>query len=247
MKINGKTFHPPPLPLRPRTSAERHRASNAREPHHHPLSAWLKNAMATSFPSGEKDTTDLDADEVLCSVHMRYSKAPDDGSIFEGPDRYHLFMSIETPVHAGVERRYNNSPYLMLGHWIGSHEDGDAPPWTSFLTNDVVHRFRQYRDFMSRFLCGLTDIWVGDLVNATISPAMINWAIANAKGTTVFSQVKYQRRRLIARLEREERRASDTMSVMDLGAQVRDAKFPLRNTTNWVRGKRLRARETVQK
>ncbi|KAJ7780914.1 hypothetical protein B0H16DRAFT_1710172 [Mycena metata] len=244
MKINGKTFVPPPLPLRPRTPAEKFRASNAREPHHHPLSAWLKNAMAIS-PRGEKDTTDLEDDEVLCCIHMLHNQAPIDNTIFLGPDRYHLFMSIETPSSAGVARAYNTSPYLMLGHWIGSHNDGDAPPWTAYLTKDVPYHFRQYRDFMVRFVSGLTDIWVGDIAKQTVSPAMINWAIANAKGTGALSEVKYQRRRLIARLEREAAASTDLDERLVLGSEALQATTLLRESTNWRRGTRLRARKSI--
>ncbi|KAJ7724111.1 hypothetical protein B0H16DRAFT_1472551 [Mycena metata] len=77
IKINGKNVSIPPLPLRPRTPAQKYTASNTREPHHGPLSSWLKNTMATCFPRRETDTTDLDSDKVLCSVHMRYSKDGD--------------------------------------------------------------------------------------------------------------------------------------------------------------------------
>ncbi|KAJ7767763.1 hypothetical protein B0H16DRAFT_1453388 [Mycena metata] len=236
IKINGKNVSIPPLPLRPRTPAQKYAASNTREPHHGPLSAWLKNAIATSFPRGETDTTDLDSDEVLCSVHMRYSKAADDGTIFEGPDKYHLFMSIETPSNARVANSYNLSPYLTLGHWIGSHQDGDAPAWTAYLTKDVVYHFRQDRAFMARFVCGLTGIWVASVASLTVSPGMINWAIANAKGTRALSEVKYQRRRLIARLQRDAKSTSGLQDSLAVEEDLVEVQFPLADTTNWQRG-----------
>ncbi|KAJ7749139.1 hypothetical protein B0H16DRAFT_1551701 [Mycena metata] len=234
MKINGKTFVPPPLPLRPRTPAQKLAASNAREPHHAHLGAWLNNVIH-SYPK-DSDTTELDADEVLCSVHMRYKKVrperPDDGTIFEGPDLYHLFLSVDTPSNARIAAVYNTSPYMMLGHWTGSSGDGDAPLWTQ-LTPDHVYRFRERRGFMARFVCGLTDIWVADVVSQTISPRMMNWAVANAVGTPSVSVVKYQRRRLITKLK------GDAAAAQAL----RDAQFPLRKGTHWQRGKRLRARK----
>ncbi|KAF8179738.1 hypothetical protein K438DRAFT_1768770 [Mycena galopus ATCC 62051] len=52
---------------------------------------------------------------------------------------------------------------------------------------------------MARMVAGLTPIWIGDLVEQTVSRRMANWAVANARGTLVENTVKYQRRRLAAR------------------------------------------------
>lgn len=85
---------------------------------------------------------------------------------------------------------------MMLGHWQGSHDDGDAPLWTRSMIPNHTYRFRQPRSFMARLVAGLTDIWVGDVVGVrillhlfhhhsniwqlTISPRMIDWAYANS-------------------------------------------------------------------
>ncbi|KAF8209692.1 hypothetical protein K438DRAFT_1753343 [Mycena galopus ATCC 62051] len=113
-----------------------------------------------------------------------HEKAVDDGTIFEGPDMHHLFLTVHTPSNANIPSGHHTSPYMMLSHWIGSSDDGDAPPWTRYMTPDYLYRFRQPRAFMARMVAGLTPIWIGDLVE---------------RGTLVENTVKYQRRRLAAR------------------------------------------------
>ncbi|KAJ7646267.1 hypothetical protein DFH06DRAFT_1424120 [Mycena polygramma] len=203
MLINGKPFIQalPPLPRRPLTNAQRLAASDIRQSHQADLSQWLKGNIY--YCPNESDLYKLDADEVLCTVRMRYRKADDDGSIFQGPDLYHLFLSIETPSCAGVPSPHHNSPHLMLGHWSGSHEDGDAPDWTKYMCADRAYTFSESRPFMARFVCGLTPIWVGDVSQQTVSPRMMNWAVANARGTRALTQVTLQRRRLMLRLSQE--------------------------------------------
>ncbi|KAJ6458369.1 hypothetical protein C8R47DRAFT_1227110 [Mycena vitilis] len=227
MLINGKPFIKAlaPLPRRPLTNAQRLAASDVRQPHHASLSQWLKGNIY--YCPNESDLDQLDADDVLCSVRMRYRKADDDGSIFQGPDLYHLFLSIETPSCAGVPSPHHSSPHLMLGHWSGSHEDGDAPDWTRYMRADRTYTFCESRPFMARFVCGLTPIWVGDVSQQTVSPRMMNWAVANARGTRALAAVTLQRRRLMARLAQE--------IVNSLSLQ-----FP--HHGRWVRGKTLRSR-----
>ncbi|KAJ6450693.1 hypothetical protein C8R47DRAFT_1260650 [Mycena vitilis] len=224
MKINGRSFIPalPPLPRRPLTTVQRLEASNLRQRHTH-LSQWLKQNIYRCPNDSEED---VDADEVLCTVRMRFKKLEDDGTIFEGPDCYHLFLSIETPTSAGVRSPHSTSPYLMLGHWSGSHEDGDAPEWTAYMQPDRAYRFRESRAFMARFVCGLTAIWVGDVAEQTISPRMMNWAVANAQGTRALNHVKLQRRRLMGRLLQEE-----TVQTLHL--------------RRWIRGGSLRRKRTA--
>ncbi|KAF8125687.1 hypothetical protein K438DRAFT_2001912 [Mycena galopus ATCC 62051] len=190
MKTNGNSFIKslPPLPPRPRTSTRRLYASDTSQPHHAHLNHWLKNIH--TLPK-DQDTAELEADEVLCTVKMCYKKAVDDGTIFEGPDMHHLFLTVHTPSNANIPSGHHTSPYMMLGHWIGSSDDGDAPPWTRYMTPDYLYRFRQPRAFMARMVAGLTPIWIGDLVEQTVSRRMANWAVANARGTLVENTVKY--------------------------------------------------------
>ncbi|KAJ6465480.1 hypothetical protein C8R45DRAFT_1107071 [Mycena sanguinolenta] len=169
-----------------------------RQGHNTHLDKWLCNNIHT-FPK-DLDTDNPDGDEVLCEVVMRLKKAVPDDTIFEGPDLYHLFLSISTSDSAHVPCSFNSSPYRMLGHWFGSHDDGDAPLWTRNMTDGVRYKFRQPRTFMARFVAGLTDIWVGDLLHQTISPRMLEWAVANARGTPVAKEVLRQRTRIIAQL-----------------------------------------------
>ncbi|KAJ6479994.1 hypothetical protein C8R47DRAFT_1074455 [Mycena vitilis] len=196
MLINGKPFIKAlaPLPRRPLTNAQRLAASDVRQPHHASLSQWLKGNIYCC--PNESDLNQLDADDVLCSVRMRYRKADDDGSISKAP----TFTTSSSPSKLPLVPA---SPHLMLGHWSGSHEDGDAPDWTGYMRADRTYTFCESRPFMARFVCGLTPIWVGDVSQQTVSPRMMNWAVANARGTRALAEVTLQRRRLMARLAQE--------------------------------------------
>lgn len=57
---------------------------------------------------------------------------------------------------------------------------------------------------------------------------MINWAIANAKGTRALSEVKYQRRRLIARLQRDAKSASGLQDSLAVEEDLVEVQFPWR-------------------
>ncbi|KAF8167018.1 hypothetical protein K438DRAFT_1774762 [Mycena galopus ATCC 62051] len=141
----------------------------------------------TSYASGkhrERIQLVVDVGVMVPRVIKLHEKAVDDGTIFEGPDMHHLFLTVHTPSNANLPSGHHTSPYMMLGHWIGSSDDGDAPPWTRYMTPDYLYRFRQPRAFMARMVAGLTPIWIGDLVE---------------RGTLVENTVKYQRRRLAAR------------------------------------------------
>ncbi|KAJ7148616.1 hypothetical protein C8R46DRAFT_1127990 [Mycena filopes] len=164
---------PKALPPRSRVSSFAQRLLDARHKAQAPIEEWLTKNLHT-WPN---NLDDLDADDVLCQVRMRFTKEKQDDTIYYGPDYYTLWL------HIDGRSRCNFSPMVILGKHRGSSSDGDAPAWTRTLEHGKSYQFSQPRAFMAEVMCGLASIRVGDILDDKISPAMLDWAVANAINT----------------------------------------------------------------
>ncbi|KAJ7163176.1 hypothetical protein C8R46DRAFT_1102630 [Mycena filopes] len=114
---------PKALPPRSRVSSFAQRLLDARHKAQAPIEEWLTKNLHT-WPN---NLDDLDADDVLCQVRMRFTKEKQDDTIYYGPDYYTLWL------HIDGRSRCNSSPMVILGKHRGSSSDGDAPAWTRTL------------------------------------------------------------------------------------------------------------------
>jgi hypothetical protein len=74
-------------------------------------------------------------------------------SVFKDPDMYLLSLHVYAP-------KCGPSPFICLGFFVGSKDDGDAPPWTSILKPRQTHYFLETTAFAATVMCGMTDIKV---------------------------------------------------------------------------------------
>jgi len=80
-----------------------------------------------------------------------------------------MWMQVETPWAAGIG--VSQSPMVVLAHWVGSRDDGDAPGWLELLPGEH-YSFPQPREWMAQVFCGLSDLWIGDIVNVRVSASL---------------------------------------------------------------------------
>ncbi|KAJ7134210.1 hypothetical protein C8R44DRAFT_869880 [Mycena epipterygia] len=145
LEIEGMGVLPPHLP---HISSYAQHLLNMKNDFHGPIEQWL----ARNIHTWPQDTGNVGRDDVLYLVNLQLTKAPDDGTMEDGPDYYTLWLHIE-----GLSR-HNWSPLVILGKHYGSSSDGDTPTWTCTMEFRTIYKFSQPRIFMAELLCGLMSI-----------------------------------------------------------------------------------------
>ncbi|KAJ7318508.1 hypothetical protein DFH08DRAFT_971257 [Mycena albidolilacea] len=94
-----------------------------------------------------------------------------------------LFIVHMTVLQGGNDVR--TEPFICLGSFVGSKDDGDVPPWTSILKPGQTHYFLE----TTAFAATVTDIKVESVSSQNISSRMCLWACSVSAGTQVEADV----------------------------------------------------------
>ncbi|KAJ7735401.1 hypothetical protein DFH07DRAFT_112822 [Mycena maculata] len=128
-----------------------------------PLDKWLSDSRVFYFTPEVPITKANPQYEVLVNIWMSHQRGEVEGD-YRDPDSFTMWMQVETPWAAGLD--ITRSPMVRLAHYLGSRDDGDAPAWLELIKGEN-YSFVQAREWMAKVLCGLSDLWVGDVVNGT--------------------------------------------------------------------------------
>ncbi|KAJ7834059.1 hypothetical protein B0H14DRAFT_3462324 [Mycena olivaceomarginata] len=116
------------------------------------------------------------------------------------------------------------SPFICLGSFVGSKDDGDAPPWTSILKPGQTHYFLETTAFAATVMCGMTDIKVESVSSQNISSRMCLWARSVSAGTRVEADVAVH----CDQLEKKESERQGDACTCDMGwANALDFPHPI--------------------
>ncbi|KAJ7687179.1 hypothetical protein B0H14DRAFT_2654015 [Mycena olivaceomarginata] len=80
-------------------------------------------------------------------------------SVFKDPDMYLLSLHIYAP-------KCGPSPFIHLGSFVGSKDNGDTLPWTCILKPRQIHYFLKTTAFAATVMSGMTDIKVESVSSA---------------------------------------------------------------------------------